>query len=56
MEWRSSDRRARSSRNVYMRSLALAHHEIVRRMYLDYLEDSECRLLGQIWLRMLAER
>jgi DNA-binding MarR family transcriptional regulator len=38
---------------AHMRSMALAHNDIVRGMYLNYLNNSERRLLGEIWLRML---
>jgi DNA-binding MarR family transcriptional regulator len=38
---------------AHMRSMALAHNEVVRDMYLSYLNDSERRLLGDVWQRML---
>ena len=37
------------------RAVGLTHHEVVRGMYLGLLSDSERRLLGEIWLRMLGE-
>ncbi len=38
-----------------LRRVARAHHETVRGMYLGHLTDSERRLLGGIWARMLQQ-
>ena len=36
-----------------MRSVARAHNEAVRGMYLELISETERRLLGEIWQRML---
>ena len=40
--------------NAFAHTIARAHHEIVRALYLDVLTKAQQRQLGAIWQRMLA--